>query len=107
VSKSNFNCDSKAKTFLNKFRSDHLDKHNSEINSLSGITTPENLKEDDLANTWRQNKFIVKMSSYSYELLISFLHESKLTLILSIINQYIKLNSKSSFFFLLTKTNLI
>ena len=76
-----------------------MDRHADEIIQFSAITTPQVLQESELATIWRQNKFTVKLSSYSYELLISFLHEYNHTLLLSLVNLHIKLNGKHPRFF--------
>jgi transcription initiation factor TFIID subunit 5 len=49
------------------------------------------MKENELANLFRNNKFNLKMCNYSFELLLSYLHEMKFMMILSIVNQYLNI----------------
>jgi len=57
------------------------------------------MPHDQLAATFRSGKFHLKMSSYSFELLISFLQENNLMLMLKLINQYLDIEGFFFFFF--------
>lgn len=58
-----------------------------------------------MASMLRSNRFMVSMSSYAFQLLISYLQEQKFILFLKIINQYIKIRSTlSELLFLVTAT---
>lgn len=50
------------------------------------------MKDNELVRNFRDNKMEVELSRYSFELLLSFLHERKFLLLLSIIN--VRLNVK-------------
>jgi len=75
--------------FLTTHRHEHSDKHRQEIDRLQTVVTPEHMKENDLVHNFRKNKQNLQMCSYSFELLLAFLHERKFMLLLSIINQYL------------------
>jgi len=79
-----------ARQFLEKFKVDHMAKYQSEILRLASIDTIH-MKEDELVNRYRGGKFNTKMCSYSFELLIAFIHENNLMLIVRLINQYVNI----------------
>eukprot|EP00743_Colponemidia_sp_Colp-15_P003530 GILK01003808.1.p1 GENE.GILK01003808.1~~GILK01003808.1.p1 ORF type:complete len:643 (+),score=125.74 GILK01003808.1:73-2001(+) len=83
-----------AMEFMKKHKQEHEALHFSEIRHLEGLATAAILKEDDLAQQYLKHKVDVRLSSYSFELLISFIQASNLTLILRIVNQ--RLNIKIS-----------
>ena len=76
-----------AAELLERFRPDHEEQHGQYVKSLSKITLPEHVKEDKLAQLYRENKSNVKLSAYAWELLLSFLHSSKTLLLLGLINE--------------------
>jgi transcription initiation factor TFIID subunit 5 len=80
-----------ARQFMAAHKEDHEDKYGNEINRLQAITTVDHMKENELANLFRNNKFNLKMCNYSFELLLSYLHEMKFMMILSIVNQYLNI----------------
>lgn len=77
-----------AKQFLEEFKEPHMEKYSREIDRLRPIDT-QHMKEDELVNTFRSGKFIVKMCAYSFDILMSFILEKKLWIILRLINLYI------------------
>jgi transcription initiation factor TFIID subunit 5 len=80
-----------AKRFLDAHKEEYDHRYAAEIIRLQSITTPEHLKENELACLFRNNKFNVKMCTYSFELMLGYLHEMKFMLLLSLINQYINI----------------
>jgi transcription initiation factor TFIID subunit 5 len=50
------------------------------------------MKESDVVKLYRRHKLAVQMSSYSFELLLTFLHDQNAMTLLSIINRYISIN---------------
>ena len=86
------NFSSQAKRFLDKFKGDHVMLHGLEINKLAGISLPEHLKENELAQAYRNNKYRTIVSKTSINLLLYFLHENEAVggaILIRIINQYL------------------
>ncbi|TPX34082.1 hypothetical protein SmJEL517_g03271 [Synchytrium microbalum] len=81
-----------ARHFLNTFKTDHAETHAGEIQRLASITNPQQLRENDLAQNFRNNKYFVSMSRYAFELLLHFL-ESNAMLVLRILNQYVSIKA--------------
>jgi transcription initiation factor TFIID subunit 5 len=77
--------------FLQSHRFEFPEKCQSDIDRLSGVVTPEHAKENEYVKNLRLCKFNVIMCSYSWELLLAFLHEKKYMLILSIINHHLQI----------------
>lgn len=81
-----------AKRFLDNFKDDHIMLHGLEINKLAGISLPEHLKENELAQAYRNNKYRIIVSKTTINLLLYFLHENEAVggaIIIRIINQYL------------------
>lgn len=81
-----------AKDFFLKFKHDHSTLHGQEISRLAAISLPEHLKENDLANTYRNNRYKIKVSKTTMFLLLYFLQEHEAVggaIIIRIINQYL------------------
>lgn len=81
-----------AKEFFEKFKFDHEILHGSELSTLSGISLPEHLDENELAKDFRNNKYKIIISKTSMDLLLYFLHENEAiggTILIRIINQYL------------------
>ncbi|GAM18992.1 hypothetical protein SAMD00019534_021670, partial [Acytostelium subglobosum LB1] len=85
---------SQAFELMEKLGPEHEDYYDEDLKLLRGIRNYEHLKENELASTFRNNSWNLKMCAYSFELLMSFLHESKFILIISIINQYFNIKLK-------------
>lgn len=58
---------------------------------LKSISDSVQLKENSLASTYRNNKYNLTMSAYSFQLLINFLQENNFFVLLKILNQYINI----------------
>ncbi|KAM7255708.1 hypothetical protein ACFE04_008606 [Oxalis oulophora] len=78
-----------ARNFFNTFREDHEMMHLRDLQRLEGVSTPAHLEEMEFARSLRQSKLNVKMCQYSYELLLQYLHKTKSTTILGLINEHI------------------
>ncbi|KYQ91599.1 transcription initiation factor TFIID subunit [Tieghemostelium lacteum] len=70
---------------------EHEDYFGADLRSLRGISNTDQLRENELVHLFRNNRWNSRMCSYSYELLMTFLHQSKNILLLSLINQYINI----------------
>lgn len=58
---------------------------------LKSISDNVQLKENTLASNYRNNKYNLTMSAYSFQLLINFLQENNFFILLKILNQYINI----------------
>jgi len=78
--------------FMEVNKDEFLLDHADEIFRLQSVTTPDHLKENEAARQWRRNKYILRMCSYSFDLLITYLHDQNFMALLSLINQHIQIN---------------
>eukprot|EP00899_Mesostigma_viride_P026833 jgi/Mesvir1/7334/Mv19143-RA.2 len=85
-------CFKDASLFLQHFRVEHDKQHAHELAVLEGISLPQHVQENALARMFRENKIDVRLSQYSLELLLSFLHSMGSMLLLRILNE--RLNIK-------------
>lgn len=63
--------------------------HGDELIKLKSLNDPAQLKENTVASTYRNNKYNLSISAYSFHLLINFLQENNLFILLKILNQYL------------------
>ena len=80
-----------AHRFFEKFKEDFKLIHGDELMRLKSISDSVQLKENSLASTYRNNKYNLTMSAYSFQLLINFLQEHNFFVLLKILNQYINI----------------
>ncbi|KAG7892778.1 hypothetical protein KL905_001182 [Ogataea polymorpha] len=66
-----------ARSFFEKFHSDHLLSHSYEIRSLAGISLPDHLEENEIARLFKTEKYHVNVSKVSMNLILSFLNENE------------------------------
>lgn len=81
-----------AKVFYDKFAADHRILHGLEVQKLGGISLPDHLKENSLAQAYRSNKYRILVSKTTMNLLLYFLHENEAVggaVLIRIINQYL------------------
>lgn len=81
-----------AKTFYDKFKDDHIILHGGECKLLAGISLPEHIKEDPLAQAYRANEYGIRVSKTSLSLLLYFLQENEAVggaVLIRLINQYL------------------
>lgn len=84
-----------AKAFFEEFSPSHTILHTQDLQKLSRISLPSHLTDNELAKAFRSSKYSIKVSRTTFDLLIYFLHEieeSGGSIIIRIINQYIKAN---------------
>ncbi|KAJ3001004.1 Transcription initiation factor TFIID subunit 5 [Globomyces sp. JEL0801] len=84
-----------ASQFYEQHHTDHLEDHPTQIQRLKGVTDPIHMAENELVVNFRNNKYGVRMSKYSFELLLCFLQDNKFMLILRLMNQYITIQASS------------
>ncbi|KAF9915432.1 Transcription initiation factor TFIID subunit 5, partial [Linnemannia zychae] len=80
-----------ATKFMTSYRSDHLEMHSQDIARLAIITDAQHVKENELAQIYRTNKYNLRMAPVSFELLIAFLQDNKFIVLLRIVNQYVNI----------------
>ena len=80
-----------AKVFLDLFKSDYMDMNAQDISRLSGITEPNQIQENELAHSFRENKYGIIMSRYPFELLLGYLQDQGFMSLLRIVNQYLNI----------------
>ncbi|KAF8000796.1 hypothetical protein HF325_004585 [Metschnikowia pulcherrima] len=81
-----------AKIFYDKFSADHKILHGLEVQTLGGISLPDHLRENPLAQAYRANKYRILVSKTTMNLLLYFLHENEAVggaVLIRIINQYL------------------
>eukprot|EP01116_Phalansterium_solitarium_P021081 TRINITY_DN6434_c0_g1_i1.p1 TRINITY_DN6434_c0_g1~~TRINITY_DN6434_c0_g1_i1.p1 ORF type:complete len:651 (-),score=33.48 TRINITY_DN6434_c0_g1_i1:10-1962(-) len=78
-----------AADFLTSQRREHEAIFGDEIRRLQGVTTPDNMRDNELVRTFRGHKYVVSMSRFSCDLMVSFLREKNYMLLLRTINQYV------------------
>eukprot|EP00124_Ichthyophonus_hoferi_P000169 Ihof_evm6s6 gene=Ihof_evmTU6s6 len=81
-----------ARQFMQRYKGDHQKAHQIDVGRLSGVTTPQHLKENDLVLNLRNSKMNMEMSQPSFEVLINHLQEKGQMLMLAIINQYVHIH---------------
>lgn len=96
---------------MTQFKDQHLPANASDITRLEMVTTPQLLEQDELAQSFRcraaarvryalsaahatcgwcrKNKFRLRMSAATYELLLSFLREQRMLYFVYMINLYL------------------
>eukprot|EP01114_Cavostelium_apophysatum_P013869 TRINITY_DN3455_c0_g1_i1.p1 TRINITY_DN3455_c0_g1~~TRINITY_DN3455_c0_g1_i1.p1 ORF type:complete len:604 (+),score=153.54 TRINITY_DN3455_c0_g1_i1:153-1964(+) len=83
-----------ARSFLDYYKKDLEEQHSEDIVRLAAVTLPEQMQENDFVKQLRtnpNNRFVARLSRFSFELLLSFLHEKKYMLLLSLLNQYLNI----------------
>ncbi|KAJ3059013.1 Transcription initiation factor TFIID subunit 5, partial [Quaeritorhiza haematococci] len=76
---------------MDTYKSDHTEHHASDLARFSSLSDPQHLRENDLVKSYRQAKFVVPMSRYSFELLLAFLQDNKLMGLLRILNRSVRI----------------
>jgi transcription initiation factor TFIID subunit 5 len=87
---------------MDAFKQDHLEQHGNEINRLVGVLNPDMLNDNEVAKEMLQGKYVVKMSRYSFELLLSFLQDNKFIHLLRIMNERVEIQGISLYCFLIS-----
>lgn len=84
-----------AKAFFEEFAPSHSVLHTQDLQKLAMVSLPSHLTDNELAKAFKFNKYSIKVSRTTFDLLVYFLHEieeSGGSIIIRIINQYIKAN---------------
>lgn len=81
-----------AKRFFDKFKVDHEVLHGEELKTMSGVSLPDHLQENETAKSFRTHKYRIIISKTSMDLLLYFLHENEAVggaILIKIINQFL------------------
>lgn len=85
-----------AKEFMETYKNDHIELHMLDINRFETVTTPEHVRENELAQLYRSNKYNLRMSGVPFELFLNYLQDNKYMLLLRIVNQYLNIQGNGS-----------
>ncbi|KAG2215866.1 hypothetical protein INT45_006353 [Circinella minor] len=85
------NLTEQAKYFMETYKKDHVELHSLDINRLETVTSPEHIRENELSQMYRNNKYNLRMSSVPFELFLNYLQDNKYMLLLRIVNQYLNI----------------
>ncbi|KAI8332903.1 WD40-repeat-containing domain protein [Chlamydoabsidia padenii] len=80
-----------AKDFFTAYHTDHIELHTPYLKRLESIKEPQHVRENELAQIYRNNKYNLRMSSVPFELFLSYLQDNRFMLLLRIVNQYINI----------------
>ncbi|KJE90929.1 TBP-associated factor 5 [Capsaspora owczarzaki ATCC 30864] len=59
---------------------------------LEMLSTPQQVLDSEVGTLFRRNKYTMRLSAYSFDLLIAFLHETRSMLLIGLINHYINIS---------------
>ncbi|KAG0801430.1 hypothetical protein G6F22_001253 [Rhizopus arrhizus] len=80
-----------AQTFLKAYRTDHVELHTPDLNTLAMITETHHIRENEMAQIYRNNKYNLRMSGVPFELFLNYLQDNRFMLLLRIVNQYLNI----------------
>lgn len=86
-----------ATEFLLSHLSEVGQEHKDEVHRLLVIQTAEQMANSDLAQLWLTNKYKLSMSSFSYELLMTFLQDHNYMLLRTMLNEHLAISSYSGY----------
>ncbi|KAJ3206042.1 Transcription initiation factor TFIID subunit 5 [Dinochytrium kinnereticum] len=76
-----------ARHFFSSYKSDHVEAHGQDVSRIGSIIEPSHVECNDLAQGFLNNRYNLKMSRYSFELLLAFLQDNKFMLLTRLINR--------------------
>ncbi|KAI8073004.1 WD40-repeat-containing domain protein [Gongronella butleri] len=76
---------------LNTYKSDHIELHTPDLMRLQAIKEPQHVRENELAQIYRNNKYNLHMSGVPFELFLNYLQDNRFMRLLRIVNQYINI----------------
>lgn len=82
--------------FFDAYKNDYKDEFPSDITQLQSISTPAHVQQNSTSSLFRQNKYTLIMSSYAFELLLSFLMDNHYKTLLKLVNQYLNVKIYST-----------
>nr|XP_058949233.1 transcription initiation factor TFIID subunit 5-like isoform X1 [Pocillopora verrucosa]XP_058949240.1 transcription initiation factor TFIID subunit 5-like isoform X2 [Pocillopora verrucosa] len=81
--------DKEAQSFFACFRGSQEDYHEEDLSKLAAITRREHMKSNELMGTLRSNKFVIRMSKDTYQVLKKHLQDQQQELLLTLIQQHL------------------
>lgn len=81
-----------AAEFFKSYQHDHVFLYKQDVEVLQGLSTPAHLEENPQAKMYREHKFGLRMAEHTFHILRTFLHDNKLVLLLSIVNEHINID---------------
>ncbi|CAI5515559.1 unnamed protein product [Closterium sp. Naga37s-1] len=78
-----------ARALMEAHGADHARLHASDLAQLAGISAAQHALQSPLARAFRENKAVIRMCQYSFDLLLQFLHAADLMAILALVNRHI------------------
>ncbi|KAM7436900.1 Transcription initiation factorTFIID subunit 5 [Porites harrisoni] len=78
-----------AQSFFACFRGSQEDYHEEDLNKLAAITRREHMKSNEFMGTLRSNKFVIRMSKDTYQVLKKHLQDQQQDLLLTLIQQHL------------------
>ncbi|CAO3624941.1 unnamed protein product [Cunninghamella blakesleeana] len=78
-------------SLFNTYKLDHIELHTPDLRRLESIKEPQHVRENELAQIYRNNKYNLRMSSVPFELFLNYLQDNRFMLLLRIVNQYINI----------------
>lgn len=78
-----------AREFYVEHHADHMRLYGEDLAALSALSEPEHIESDPIARKFLENKASVRMTSYSFDLLVKFLHANDLMAVLAVLNAHL------------------
>lgn len=75
-----------------KYKHDHIEHHNKDLESLSQIKSPSHVKDNPTATLYLHNKYNIRLSSIPYELFLSYMQDNRFMTLLRFVNQYLHIH---------------
>lgn len=76
---------------MGTYKGDHAELHTPDLNRLETVTEPQHIRENELAQMYRNNKYNLRMSGVPFELFLNYLQDNKFMLLLRVVNQYLNI----------------
>ena len=77
-----------AKSFFAKYEEEYKSEHPDEMRILAGVSLPDHVNNNALCKSYMEQRRVVRMCHYSFELLVSFLHRQDAMFLLAVLNQH-------------------
>lgn len=76
---------------MKAYRVDHVELHTPDLNTFASITELHHIRENEIAQMYRNNKYNLRMSGVPFELFLNYLQDNRFMLLLRIVNQYLNI----------------
>eukprot|EP00158_Paraphelidium_tribonemae_P008435 Partr_v1_DN28578_c0_g1_i3_m73780 putative WD domain, G-beta repeat len=85
-----------ASRFFETYKQDFSQQFPADMQQLGAVTDPLHVRQNAVASLYRQNKYTLLMSSYAFELFLSYLMDSHFMTLLKLVNQFINIKVYST-----------